>query len=321
MRVQMQTREWDRDLGDLAGAQHGVVARRQLAGIGLGKSSINRWLSAGRLHRLHPGVYAVGYRPLTQQARWMAAVLFCGDGAVLSHGSAAALWRIRPTAGTTIHVTSPVKGRPYGAIERHCSRLLGDERTVEDGIPVTTVPRTIFDLAAGSPRRLAERAQAAESMLRQAEYRELHDSLSLPALLDRYPRRAGARAIRTALARRGESSGHTRSPLEERFLAFLDRHDLPRPQLNAWIDVGAASYEVDCLWPDQRQIVELDGWQAHGTRSAFRQDRTRDRRLQAAGYATTRLIWSQLTDEPAAISRDLRRSLGGISFPLKYRCT
>ncbi|HVQ59067.1 MAG TPA: DUF559 domain-containing protein [Solirubrobacterales bacterium] len=239
----------------------------------------------------------------------MAAVLYCGDGAVLSHGSAAALWRIRRTARTTIHVTSPIKGRSYGAIERHYSRLPEDEMTVEDGIPVTTVPRTIFDLAAGPAERLVERAQVVESMLRQAEYRELHDSLSLPALLDRYPRRSGARAVRLALARRGESTGHTRSPLEERFLSFLDRHDLPRPQLNAWIDVGGTSYEVDCLWPAQRQIVELDGWQAHGTRTAFRQDRTRDRRLQAAGYATTRLTWSQLTDEPGAISCDLRRSL------------
>jgi len=275
----------------------------------MGGNLIDRWVSAGRLHRVHPGIYAVGYQPLTQQARWMAAVLYCGDGAVLSHHSAAALWGIRSSAGTTNHVTSSVKGRSRESVERHFSRIPADEHTVKDGIRVTTVPRTIFDLAAGSSRRLAERAQAVESMLRQAEYREFHDPLSLPDLLDRYPRRSGARAIRAALARRDESSGHTRSALEDRFLAFLDRYDLPRPQLNPWLEVGGTGYEVDCLWPDQRHIVELDGWQAHGTRSAFRQDRTRDRRLQAAGYATTRLIWSQLTDEPAAIARDLRHSL------------
>jgi predicted transcriptional regulator of viral defense system len=296
-------------LGGLAETQHGVVARRQLVEFGVGGTSIDRWLKVGRLYAVHPGVYAVGYRPLTQQARWMAAVLFCGNDAVLSHQSAAAMWGIRGGGGATIHVTSPAKARSRGSIHRHFSRLPDDEMTVEDGIPVTTVPRTIFDLAAGPPRRLAERAQAVESMLRQAEYRELHDSLSLPALLDRYPRRSGARAVRLALARRGESTGRTRSPLEERFLSFLDQHGLPRPQLNAWIDAGGTSYEVDCLWPAQRQIVELDGWQSHGTRSAFRQDRTRDRRLQAAGYATTRLTWSQLTDEPTAIARDLRQSL------------
>ncbi|HEX5609883.1 MAG TPA: DUF559 domain-containing protein [Solirubrobacterales bacterium] len=177
--------------------------------------------------------------------------------------------------------------------------------TVEDQIPVTSVPRTIFDLAGernASPHDV-------ESALRQAEYLRLHDPLSLPALLERYPRRRGARNIRLALARRGESSGRTRSPLEERFLAFLDHHNLPRPQLNAWIEVGGTRYEVDCFWFAQRQIVELDGWQAHGTRAAFRQDRTRDRRLIASGYKVTRLTWSQLRDEPTAIARDLRQSL------------
>jgi predicted transcriptional regulator of viral defense system/very-short-patch-repair endonuclease len=305
----LQTRVGDRSVAELAERQHGVVGRGQLVGLGLSEEAVRVRLRAGRLHRVHPGVYAVGYQPLTQQARWMAAVLFCGEGAVLSHRSAAALWGIRGSAGATIHVTSSAKAHSRGVIQRHYSRLPDDETTIEDGIPVTSVPRTIFDLAAGPPRSIAERAQAVESMLRQAEYRELHDSLSLPVLLGRYPRRSGARAVRLALARRGESTGHTRSPLEERFLAFLDRHDLPRPKLNAWIEVGGTSCEVDCLWPAQRQIVELDGWQAHGTRDAFRQDRTRDRRLAAAGYGITRLTWSQLTDEPTAIARDLRKAL------------
>jgi very-short-patch-repair endonuclease len=297
-------------VGGLAEAQHGVVTRRQLVGLGVGGTSIDRWLNAGRLHGIHPGVYAVGYRPLTQQARWLAAVLFCGDDAVLSHRSAAALWGIRGYSGAEIDVASPSKSRSRGIIQRHRVLLPHDEMTIEDRIPVTTVPRTIFDLAAGPPGRLAERARAVETMLRQAEYLRLHDSLSLPALLARYPRRRGAPAIRTALARRGESSGHTRSALENRFLAFLDEHGLPRPQLNAWVEVGGTRYEVDCLWPVQRKIVELDGWQSHGTRHAFRSDRTRDRRLVSAGYRVTRLTWSQLTDEPAAIAHDLRQSLG-----------
>jgi hypothetical protein len=124
------------------------------------------------------------------------------------------------------------------------------------GIPVTIVPRTILDLAA------TERPEVVESALRQAEYLQLHDRLSLPHLLERYPRRRGTRAVRAALARRVESTGRTRSALEERFLRFLDRHRLPRPQLNALVEVGGKTYEVDCLWPDSRQIVELDGWQA-----------------------------------------------------------
>lgn len=309
MRAKVQTGGVDLRIAELAGRQHGVVGRSQLLSLGLSAAAISRRVGIGRLHPLHAGVYAVGHEAITRRGRWMAAVLFCGDEAVLSHRAAASHWGIRSYSGAAIDVTSPSKSRSQGVVRRHRALLPADEMTIEDGIPVTTVPRTIFDLAAGPSRRLAERAQAVEGMLRQAEYRELHDSLSLPALLDRYPGRSGAPAIRAALARRAESSGHTRSALEDRFLAFLDQHGLPRPQLNAWIEVGGTPYEVDCLWPDQRQIVELDGWQAHGTRAAFRQDRTRDRRLQAAGYATTRLTWSQLTDEPTAIARDLRQSL------------
>lgn len=230
----------------------------------------------------------------------MAAVLACGEGAVLSHRSAAVLWGIRPNASSTIHVTSPSKSRSQGSIRRHFSVLPADEVTSHDGIPVTTVPRTILDLAA------TERPEVVESALRQAEYLRLHDRLSLPHLLARYPGRRGNRAVRAALARRAESAGRTRSALEERFLRLLDRHGLPRPQLNATVHDGPRSYEVDCLWPDARQIVELDGWQGHGTRTAFREDRARDRRLRAAGYDVTRLTWAQLTEEPETIARDLR---------------
>jgi very-short-patch-repair endonuclease len=145
------------------------------------------------------------------------------------------------------------------------------------------------------------------------EYRRLYDRLSLRDLLDRYPGRAGTRAVRAALARLAESSGRVDSPLEERFLPFLDRHRLPRPQFNAWLEVGGKRYRVDCLWPAQRQIVELDGWESHGTRVAFRDDRARDRRLRVARYGVTRLAWSQLEDEPEAIAADLRRLLGAQS--------
>lgn len=229
----------------------------------------------------------------------MAAVLFCGPGAVLSHRSAAALWGIRGSSRRSIEVTSGSKARSRNGVHRHFATLPADEVTVERGIPVTTVPRTIFDLAA------TEGADVAESALRQSEYLRLHDRLSLPDLLVRYPRRKGAKAIRECLARRHETPGGVRSPLEERFLPFLRRHDLPLPQLNAWLNVGGKRFQVDCLWPSQRQIVELDGWQGHGTRSAFRDDRARDRRLRVAGYAITRLTWSQLEDEPSAIARDL----------------
>ena len=230
----------------------------------------------------------------------MAAVLFCGVGAVLSHRSAAALWGIRGNSSRAIEATSCSKARSRDGIHRHFATLPADEVAVERGIPVTTVPRTILDLAAVAS------VDVVESALRQSEYLRLHDRLSLPDLLARYPRRKGARAIRECLARRRETSGSARSRLEERFLPFLRRERLPLPRLNAWLEVGGRRYQVDCLWPAQRQIVELDGWEGHGTRSAFRDDRERDRRLRVAGYSVTRLTWSQLDEEPTAIACDLQ---------------
>ena len=173
------------------------------------------------------------------------------------------------------------------------------------GIPVTIVPRTIFDLAATEPPYVVEAA------LRQSEYLRLHDRLSLPHLLERYPGRKGSRTVRECLARRRETSGRSRSWLEEIFLPFLDRHRLPRPrQLNAWIEVGEGRFEVDCLWPGVHAIVELDGFAAHGTRTAFKEDRARDRKLRVAGYGVTRIAPEQLDDEPEAIVADLRVLLG-----------
>lgn len=234
----------------------------------------------------------------------MGAVLACGADAVLSHRSAAALWGIRGFSGQAIDVAVPRKSRSYGVIRRHNAFLPDDEIAEFEGIPVTSVPRTIFDMAAISP------PQAAESMLREAEFRRLYDRLSLWDLLERYPRRRGSVAVREALARLGEQSGRVRSPLEERFLPFLDRHCLPRPRLNVWLEVAGERYQVDCLWPRQRQIVELDGWEAHGTRSAFRGDRGRDRRLRVAGYGVTRLVWAALDDEAEAVAADLGALLG-----------
>ena len=181
-----------------------------------------------------------------------------------------------------------------------------DEVTIDEGIPVTTVPRTIFDLAAtASPDEV-------EFALREAEYRQLHDALSLHDLLARYPGRRGARTVRRALDSLREASGRVESPLEEVFVPFLRRHHLPRPQLNAWLEAGGKRYRVDCLWPSTRQIVELDGWEGHRTRSAFRSDRARDRRLAVAGFSITRLTWSQLEDEPTAVAADLRTLLGAL---------
>jgi very-short-patch-repair endonuclease len=230
----------------------------------------------------------------------MAAVLYSGADGVLSHRSAAALWGIRPPSSRAIEVTVPSKSRSCSGIQRRFAVLPADEVTKRDGIPVTTVPRTIFDLAA------VESVDVVELALRQSEYLRLHDHLSLPHLLDRYPRRNGSKAIRVCLARRRETSGRTRSWLEERFLPFLREHRLPSPHLNRWIEVGGRLIQVDCLWPEPKAVVELDGFAGHGTRIAFREDRARDRRLRVAGYGVTRIAPEQLDDEPEALAADLR---------------
>jgi very-short-patch-repair endonuclease len=234
----------------------------------------------------------------------MAAVLASGPNAVLSHWSAAALWMIRPNSRSAIDITDPTKSRTWDGIRRHHKALPADEVTVEEGIPVTTVPRTIFDLAATEP------AEVVESLIREMEFNQLRDPLSLWDLVKRYPRRRGVARLRLALERiKDEPAGRKKSPLEERFAPFLRRHNLPLPRFNDPIVLGAKRYEVDCHWPDTKEIVELDGWQGHKTRTAFREDRARDRRLRVAGYGVTRLTWNQLEDEPERVAADLRALL------------
>lgn len=299
-----RTRVLDVALADLATRQHGVVGRGQLMGLGLSEEAIEGRIRVGRLHRLQGGVYAVGHRAITRQARWLAAVLVSGPTAVLSHFSAAAHWGIQPPSRTRIDVTVSHRSRSWAAIRRHVSVLPADERTVVDDIPVTTVPRTVLDLAASLP------VDRVESAIRQVEYLRLHDHLSLVDLVDRYPGRRGVGRIREALSRIERlPAGRTRSRLEERFVPFLRRHRLPRPRLNDWIVVGGKRFQVDCHWVGTGQIVELDSWEAHGTRSAFRDDRARDRILRTAGYAVTRISWAQLDDESEAVAGDLRKLL------------
>lgn len=236
----------------------------------------------------------------------MAAVLASGPDAVLSHWSAAALWMIRPNSRSTIDVTDPRKSHSWKGIRRHHKPLPTDEVTVKASIPVTTVPRTILDLAA------TEDADTVESLLRESEFRQLADRLSLPDLIARYPGKRGTRKVQVALDRLKEDPvGRKRSRLEERFAPFLRQRHLPLPRFNDWILLGPKRYLVDCHWSHLRQVLELDGWETHSTRSAFQDDRARDRRLTAAGYTVTHITWRQLDDEPEEVASDLRRLLLG----------
>ncbi|HEY3491836.1 MAG TPA: DUF559 domain-containing protein [Solirubrobacterales bacterium] len=211
---------------------------------------------------------------------------------------------IRPNSRTRIDVTVAHRSRSSKPIRRHISAVPEDERTIKEGIPVTSVPRTILDLAATAD------ADTVENLLRESERLRLSDRLSLPDLIARYPGKRGTRRVQAALDRRKEDPhGRKHSRLEERFAPFLRKHRLPLPRFNDWILLADKRYLVDCHWPNLREIVELDGWDGHSTRTAFREDRARDRRLAAAGYRITRITWNQLDDEPEAIAADLRTLL------------
>ena len=287
----------DGRIATIAGRQYGVVSRVQLLDSGIRRHAIVERLKRGMLHPVHRGVFAVGHPTLTAEGRWMAAVFAAGPSAVLSHRAAGARWEIRYDSHLEVTVPS-YRRRPR--IQIHCCRLEADEITVVEGIPVTGVSRTIFDLATVVPMRQVERA------MQEAEVRRLTDTDSLPDLLERYPRRPGSRTIRTILA---AGATLTRSELEDAFIAFLDSYAFERPEANAWIFAGGHWYEADCVCRAQRLIVELDGRAFHDSATAFERYRTRDRRLLAAGWRVMRVTWRQIRDEPAALACDLRATL------------
>jgi hypothetical protein len=207
-----------------------------------------------------------------------------------------------------VRITRPRKFRSIQGIVGHRSPLLADEVEVVGGIPVTSVSRTLLDLGSVLSRQQLEQA------LNEAELRRLTSRLSLPALFDRYPRRRGTATLRQLLDEGRASSGITKKELEARFATFVETHGLPRPRRNADLAVRDRFFEVDCLWPAQRLIVELDGRAVHGTSQAFEADRERDRLLLADGWRVTRVIWRQLRDDGPAVAADLKAMLAVGSF-------
>jgi very-short-patch-repair endonuclease len=303
----------DATIANLAESQHGVVSRRQLLEFGLGRRAIGHRLERGRLHMVHRGVYAVGHRILSRDGRWMAAVLAAGADAVLSHRSAAALWGLRETAAARVDVTVPRWSRPRASIRTHQAALAADEITVSRGIPVTTPPRTLLDLASVVSAQQLERAVSESEVLR------LTDALSLADLVARHCGRPGVPVIRRVLEAGRVGAVRTRSELEERFLAFLDAEGLPRPEVNARLETPAGWFEVDCVWRRERVIVELDGYASHGTLAAFERDRARDRALQAAGWRVIRIMWRHLHEHPGLVAAELRALLRATNPTLSPR--
>lgn len=290
----------DREVSALAGRQHGVVSRRQLRELGLTEQMVKTRIRRGSLCRVHHGVYAVGHRSITVESRWMAATLAFGPVAVLSHRSAGQLWGIVPRSSIAPEVTRPGRAGARPRLIVHRGSLPPDEVRRVRGIPVTSVPRTLFDVAATRPEREVERAW------NEMEFLGLTDPLSVPDLLERYPGRPGSPALRRLAGGKARFTGRTRSELEEAFLALVDREGLPRPRMNAHLPLRGRFFEVDCLWADRKVAIELDGGAAHRTTKAFHKDRERDRILAAEGWTTARVTWEHIELTPTELVDDLR---------------
>jgi very-short-patch-repair endonuclease len=267
------------EIARIAGRQHGVATSAQLYAVGIGKNRVTRLLRAGRLHRLYRGVYAVGHRSPNEWQRYMAAVLVCGEGAALSHQSAAYLWGFLKPEGGPVHVTSPsTAGKALRAeVVLHRSPSLKEgETTRRERIPVTTPRRTIEDLEGTIPGYLYRRAKS------QAEFMKYR--LNLP-------------------------SDRTRSDLERDFLRFLAKHGFPRPEVN----VKVGKYTVDFLWPEHMLAVETDFFDYHRGSQAFEDDHQRELDLRRMGYTVRRFTGAQIRNHPALVVADLGEVLSGAS--------
>jgi hypothetical protein len=280
-------------LAELADRQHGVVSARQLQRLGYSYDAISDAAAAAHLHRLHRGVYAVGRRRIDWSGRCLAAVLASAP-AFASHASAAWLWGLLRYAPERIDVTAPTRRHPKAATRLHHARLLPPDVGLRDGIPVTSVARTVLDLAAVlSPDRL-------ERVLERSEELRLFDLAAVDELLGRTGHHRGAARLREALAIYRGDPAEFRSRLERRFLALVRKAGLPRPAMN----FAFAGYELDAYWARERFAVELDVYETHGSRAAFERDRVRQEELKLIGVEMIRLTGRRLEREPVqAIER------------------
>jgi predicted transcriptional regulator of viral defense system len=298
---QIGTHRADRAIRDLAVRQHGVVARTQLLDAGLTAKVVRGRLARGQLLAVHRGVYAVGHNRLRREGFWMAAVLAVGPRAVLSHRAAAALHGVRPSNGSRIDVTTTTKAAAQAGIRVYRARSLdAADVTTVNAIPVTSVARTLVDLADVVPEDHLAKA------LNEAERQQLFDLRAIEAARRRTRGRRGPGPQRLAHALQ-ELKDHgttiTRSPLEVQFIALIQRAGLTKPHTNAQI----GPHEVDAYWPAHRLAVELDGWRHHNTRRDFQHDRAKDRDLTERGLKVIRFTHYEVTRCPAHVVGSLRR--------------
>jgi hypothetical protein len=286
-------------LARLAESQHGVVSLAQLRSLGLGRSAVAERVKAGRLHRIHRGVYAVGHRRLSGHGRSLAAVLAYGPRAALSHRSAAGHWGLRPDNRARADISLPLRSvRSRPGIDAHAMPTLRPvDVTRHEGIPCTSVARTLLDLADAVPRRQLERA------VEQAELLRLFDLRAIEDVLAHANGRRGAAVLRGLLAELDDEPGLTASELEDRFVDLCRAAGLPKPEINQWVVVDhGPPIRADFLWRRQRLIVETDGWRSHGTRQGFERDRLRDQRARLAGWEILRFTRRQLLRDPSWVT-------------------
>jgi very-short-patch-repair endonuclease len=276
---------------ELVRRQHGVVARRQLLELGMGSEAVRWRVREGRLHPVHRGVYAVGRPELSQEGRWMAAVLACGPGAVLSHLSAAALWKIRRAGQDAIQVSlhAAVVRRPHG-IEVHRSRTLtGEDLTTHCAIPVTAPTRTLIDLAT------VLSANQLEAAVNEADVLDLIDPEALRAELVGRKGQPGIRPLRALLEKHTYRLNTTE--LERRFLRIVKRAGLPLPDTQV-----ETAGRTDFFWRDLNLVVEADGWRYHRTPARQARDNRRMQQHALAGRTAVRVSHHEIRYEARRVT-------------------
>jgi very-short-patch-repair endonuclease len=287
----------ERAIARIAGGQDNVITREQLVAAGLGRGATARRLRAAWMQRMHRGVYLIGPAPPTPMARARAAAFACAPNAVVSHRSAAELLGLLPAIGGDVHVT--VVGRnPHRQTRIRIHRVARVPRldvTKMRGIPITSVARTICDLAATEPPREVEAA------FQEALYRKIVTERPLAAIIAREPGRRGAGVIRGLI----EDPRMTRSEMERVLLGLIDAAQLPRPVTN----VRVHGYLIDAYWPAERLAVEFDGRKAHGHLLAFDANRKRDQVLLAHGVRVMRVTGRHLRHEPLAVAVRIGQAL------------
>jgi predicted transcriptional regulator of viral defense system len=303
-------------VAEVASGQRGRISRNQLRQIGLSDQQIARWVKAGRLLRLHESIYAVGHRAEPPRAQMLAAVLAGGEGAVLSHRSAAKHVGLLSWSPRDVEVMVPRTGeRDRAGVRFHRPKIYGpQDRWVFDGIPCTTVARTLVDLGA------VLRLQQLERAVEQAELLRLLDVKAITDVLARISRPRGVRNLRRCLGAERLDASLTQSNLERRFLRLCVDAGLPRPTLQHPIEYApGAWHKVDFAWPDRRLAVEIDGGAVHTTRTAARRDRHLDRQIRATGWGLERFMEDDVVDTPAIVLAALRALLEPATPPLPSR--